>query len=250
MNDWLAVYVIWLREVKRFWREKPRVITSVVQPILWLFILGIGIGSSLQPRGIEYNYIQYIFPGVIAMTILFSSMNSGIYIVWDREFGFLKEILVSPVSRASIVLGKILAGSTTAIFQSTIILLFASVIGINMSVFMFIKTVLIMILLAISLSTIGILIGSKIASFHSYPLVSNFIIMPMFFLSGAMFPLSNVPSWMHFISKFNPLTYGVDLLRQSIIGSGTYSVWLNIFILLLVAVIMGIAATYVLKHTE
>ncbi|MEA1962337.1 MAG: ABC transporter permease [Bacillota bacterium] len=248
-SDWNAIYVIWLREIKRYWREKPRVITSVFQPILWLFIMGVGIGSSINTVNSEQSYLQFIFPGIISMTLLFSAMNSGISIVWDKEFGFMREILVSPVRRGAIIVGKMLAGSSIAMVQGIVVLCFAPIIGISLSPVIGLLTVLKMFVVALSLSTIGIFIGCRVGSFHSYPLISNFIIMPMFFLSGAMFSLDIVPLWMIWLSRINPMSYGVDFIRQGLMPTGG-SVKLDLVILLLTALIMAAAASRVLNKPE
>lgn len=249
-GDFLAVYVIWLREIKKFWREKPRVVTSIIQPVLWLFIMGIGIGSAFNRGGSGIDYVQFIFPGIISMAVLFSATNSGLSVVWDREFGFLKEILVSPVSRTAIVMGKVLAGSSTAVIQGMIVFLFAPFIGISLKVSAFFYTFAAMFLLAVALAAIGILLGTKIDSFHSFPLVSNFIILPMFFLSGAMFPLSDAPPWMLIASRINPLAYGVDLLHAAINGTGEFAILLNIAVLSGVAAVMLISSACLFNRPE
>lgn len=245
-RDIIAVYVIWLREIKKFWREKIRIITSIAQPVMWLFIMGVGLGSTF--RGTDFNYLEYVFPGIVSMTVLFASVNSGLGIVWDREFGFFKEILISPVSRTAIIAGKILAGSTTAIIQGTIILLFAPLIGVTLPATVVAKALLFMLVLAVSLSTAGILFGAKISSFHSYSLVMNFIVMPLFLLSGAVFPLKGLPRWMEAAALWNPVTYGVDIMRTAITGQGVFSLAVSLGILGVITVIMGAGAVYFLQR--
>jgi len=242
--DLVAVYVIWLREVKKFWREKLRIITSIAQPLMWLFIMGVGLGSSF--RNLGFDYLRYVFPGIVSMTVLFASVNSGLGVVWDREFGFFKEILISPVSRTAIATGKILAGSTTAILQRILILVSAPLIGLGLTPVLFVKGLLAMLLLALSLSSAGVLFGVKISTFHSYSLVMNFVVMPMFLLSGAVFPLQGVPKWIEVAARWNPVSYGVDVMRLAINGYGLFHPSLSIGVLLGMAVIMGAGAVYFL----
>jgi ABC-2 type transport system permease protein len=248
-NYVVAIYVIWLRELKNYWREKPRVLTPIFQSILLLFIVGIGIGSFMTARGTEVNYVQYIFPGIIVMTIMCSAMNSGISIVWDRESGFMKEILVSPVSRGAIVFGKLLAGTTTAMGQGLVVLCFAPLIGQSLTLLIVLQTFAYMLLLAIMLSIIGILTGFRAASSHSYPLMSNFVIMPMFFLSGALFPLDTVPVWMQILARLNPLSYGVDLIGQGLLKQSTKTT-LDLTVLFLVSLMLFALSTSILTRAE
>jgi len=244
--DLTAVYVIWLREIKKFWREKTRIITSIAQPLMWLFIMGVGLGSSF--RGLGFDYLGYVFPGIVSMTVLFASINSGLGVVWDREFGFFKEILISPVSRAAIVMGKILAGSTTAMIQGLLIFLAAPLVGVILTPAVVIKGLLAMFLLAFSLSSAGVLFGVKISTFHSYSVVMNFVVMPLFLLSGAVFPLQGVPFWIELASRWNPVSYGVDVMRLAIRGYGLFSAPVSIGILLGVALIAGAGAVYCLQR--
>ncbi|MHB8085125.1 MAG: ABC transporter permease [Dehalococcoidia bacterium] len=202
---------LWYREVLRFWREKSRIVSSLIMPLLWLLIFGSGL-RSIQIPGVE-NYQMYIFPGVLGMSILFTSIWSGISVIWDREFGFLKEILVAPVPRASIVIGKALGGGTSAFIQGFILLPLAFLVGIKLAPLSFLLLIPIVILLAIGLVCVGLLIASLMSSMEGFNFIMSLVIMPMFFTSGALFPLTSAPSWLRAISYVNPMTYGVDLLR-------------------------------------
>lgn len=209
-------YIIWLREIIRYWRVKARLISSLAMPILWLVIFGSGMKATLALGGAyqDFDFIKFLFPGVIGMSILFTSIFSVLSIVIDRQFGFLKEVLVAPVSRVSIALGKSLGGSTIATFQGTIMLLLAPFVNIKLSLGMILALVPTMFLVAFALTSIGLVIASRMKSTEAFQMVANFIMMPMFFLSGSMFPLTNLPGWMEFLSKINPASYAIDLIRQ------------------------------------
>lgn len=211
-----AVYVIVARELKKFLRERSRLFSSIARPLLWLFIVGAGLSKLVTgDRGIPY--IQFIFPGIIGMTILFSSIFSSISIIWDREFGFMKEILVAPVSRISIIIGKALSGTLVSILQVIIILALYPFIGFELSFFQVIGTVVISLLLSFCISSLGIVIASFYESYESFSVIMNFIIMPMFFLSGAMYPVKLLPELLRLVSKLNPLTYGIDALKYTLL---------------------------------
>ncbi len=219
-----AIYIIWYREILRYWRNKPRIISSFGRPILFLFVFGSGLSPSMKgfasgasQWGIDY--IKFMFPGVIGMTVFMSSLMSGISIVWDREFGFLKEVLVAPVSRTAVALGKTLGGSTVAIIQGTLMLLFAPLVGLQLTPALVLKLWPLMFLMALSMTSMGVLIAARMRDTESFGMIMNFLTMPMFFLSGAFFPLYGLPAWMDLLVKVNPLTYAVDALRQAILGS-------------------------------
>ncbi len=207
-----GIYVISLRELKKFFRQKTRFVGTLVRPFLWLIILGLGLNSIIATRGISYQ--NFIFPGIIGMTLLFTSIFSSVSIIWDREFGFLKEILVSPVSRLAIALGKALAGSFQALLQGSILLVFAPLLGIQLSVGIILQALVVMFLVSLGLTSMGIILATFMESFEGFNMVMNFLVMPMFFLSGAMFPVSNLPQWLKWLVRLNPLTYGVDALKN------------------------------------
>ncbi|MBU0706974.1 ABC transporter permease [Patescibacteria group bacterium] len=210
------IYIIWLREMIRYWRTKPRLISSLAMPLIWLVLFGSGMKSAFAIGGGQagFDFIQFLFPGVIGMSILFTSIFSVMSIVTDRQFGFLKEILVAPVSRVSIALGKILGGSTTAMIQGTIMILLSPIVGIKLSLGLVLAMLPVMFIASIALTSIGLVVASRMKSAEGFQMIMNFIMMPMFFLSGAMFPLSNLPNWMDILSKINPASYAIDLVRQ------------------------------------
>lgn len=208
-------YVIWLREIIRYWRVKTRLVGSLAMPLLWLVLFGSGMKSTLAiGGGADFDFIQFLFPGVIGMTILFNSIFSVMSIVLDRQFGFLKEVLAAPVSRVSIAFGKILGGSTISMIQGTVMLLLAPLLGIKLSIGMILALLPMMFFAAFALTSIGLVVAARMKSTEGFQMVMNFIMMPMFFLSGAVFPLTNLPGWMDVLAKINPASYAIDLIRQ------------------------------------
>jgi ABC-2 type transport system permease protein len=224
-----GIGIIWYREVLRYLRDWIRVITSLMQPLLFLFIFGSGLSASLNftgsaqgplpPGTPSLNFSTFLFPGVLSMTVLFTAIFSAISIVWDREFGFLREVLVAPISRTSVVLGKALGGSTIAMLQGTIMLIFAPLIGVTLSFGLVVTLMLEMLLLAFCLTSLGIVVASRMKSMEGFQMIMQFLLMPMFFLSGALFPLRNLPNWLAFLTKIDPVTYGVDPLRQAVLNT-------------------------------
>lgn len=213
--DLRGVRVVWRRELIRFGRDKTRMITSLMQPVLFLFILGTGL-SAIARTTPGVNFKTFMFPGIIGMTVLFTAVFSAMSIVWDREFGFLREMLVAPVARWSIVLGKCLGGMTVATLQGMIFLCLAGAVGVPYSPLMLAELVGEMALMAFALTAFGVLLASRIQQMQSFQVVVNFFVMPMFFLSGAMFPLVGLPSWLTALTKVDPLSYAVDPLRRAI----------------------------------
>src|SRR5262245_23923196 len=210
-----VVYTIWLREYKTFAREKVRVIAMVAQPLLSLAILGRGITAGMRLTGAgEVDYIKYMYPGVIGMSILFTSIFSALSIIWDREFGFLKEVLVAPVPRWAVALGKSFGGATVSMFQSVILVAMAPLVGLSLSFGLILKLLVLAFLLSFAITSLGIVIASRMQSMQSFQMVMNFLVMPLYFLSGAMFPMATAPVWMRSLMTADPLTYGVDALRN------------------------------------
>ena len=209
-------YIIWYRDILRFWHNKPRIISSLGMPFLWLVMFGSGMRGTFQLFGAQgdFDFIQFLFPGVIGITVLFTSIFSSISVVRDREFGFLKEILVAPVSRVSIALGKILGGATVAMLQGTLMLVLAPLVNVHLGVGMVLVLIPTIFLVAFTLASLGMVVASRLRSTEGFQMVMNFFMMPMFFLSGALFPLANIPRWMEILSKVNPASYGIDLVRQ------------------------------------
>ena len=209
----LTVYVITLRDLKKFFRQKSRLIGMIARPLTWLFLIGTGLNQVIR-GGLGVSYIQFILPGILGMTILFSAMFSSISIVWDREFGFMKEILVTPVSRFSIALGKIVSGTLVSTIQGLIIMAAAPFIGIRFTIFEALLLVVFVMIVSMCISAIGVFIASMIKSFESFNIIMNFIVMPMFFLSGAMYPVNVLPRAMRYFIYLNPLSYGIDSFKH------------------------------------
>ena len=210
-----GAYTIWYRDVVRFKRDRVRMLSSLGMPVVYLFVFGSGLSPAMaEMGGGRIDFKQFMFPGVLTMTVLFTSVFSAVSIVWDREFGFLKEVMVAPVSRVAVALGKVAGGSTVSLFQGLIVLLLAPVLGVDLSVSQLVTLIGLMVLLAIMMTALGILIAARQKSMEGFHMMMNFVLLPMFFLSGAFFPLRGVPIWMELLSKLDPVTYGVDPLRQ------------------------------------
>lgn len=243
-----GIYAIWWREMVIFFREKPRVISAIVNPLLWLFIFGGGLGASVRISG--FNYQQYIFPGVITQTLLFSSIFYGAYLVWDRRIDLLKAILVSPLSRASIFLGKVLGGVTTALLQALIILLFGMLLGVNYTLTSFMLTLVVVVTATSGLVAIGLTIGSFMESPEGFQLIGSFVIFPLFFLSGALFPLDNLPVWLEIFAVINPVTYIVDTLRGILLGLQYFSTLQNLLTLTVFVVVINLIGVQAFKRMQ
>jgi ABC-2 type transport system permease protein len=210
------IYILWLRQVKRYSRSRARMIASLAQPLLFLFAMGFGFGPTYQKAG-NGNYIQFLAPGIVAMAILFSAVFSGIEILWDKQFGFLKETLVAPVTRITIVLGRTLGGATVAMIQGLIVFCFCLIAGFRVQNYELLPVAAVfMFLIAMLFTAIGTTVGSLIEDMQAFPLIMNFLVMPMFFFSGALFPVRNLPGILNGILHLNPLTYGVDGLRGAL----------------------------------
>jgi ABC-2 type transport system permease protein len=226
-----AIYILWLRELKRYTRSRAQIVASLGQPLLYLLALGFGLGPVFEQAG-RGSYLQFVAPGVIGMSVLFSSIFSGIGLLWDRQFGFLKETLVAPVPRLHIMIGKTLGGSTVAVLQGLLVLVICLIAGFRPAgvaalplAFLFIA------LICIVFAALGMAIGSTLQNMQGFQLIMNFLVMPIFFLSGALFPLSNLPTALTVITRIDPLTYGIDGLRGALIGTGHFSVGLDLAVL-------------------
>jgi ABC-2 type transport system permease protein len=231
-----------------------RLVGSVTFPLLFLFVFGSGLSARMGALGPGINFTQFIFPGIIGMTVLMSSFMAGVSVVWDREFGFLKEVLVAPISRASVAVGKALGSATIALFQGLLILLFAPLIGLSISLTTALALVPLMFLLAASLGSMGILLATRIRSMEAFQAVMQMLMFPMVFLSGAFFPLEGLPAWMSVLVKLNPATYGIAPIRQVMLGTGpgssfgivlfgqTLSIWNNVTILAAFGAVMILLA--------
>lgn len=215
---------VWRREFKVFQREISRVVASVVSPLMWLVLFGVGVGASMNVG----SYQSFIFPGIIMMSVLFSSMFYGVYIIWDRKIDVLKAVLIAPVSRFSIFLGKVLGGCTDTLMQATVLL----VIGIFLVSYTplgFLLAVVIIFITAVGFVALGLTIGSLFESFEGFQLIGTFINFPLFFLSGALFPLDRpgLPGWLLIASRFNPLTYAVDGARYAMLGESAFPIYVD-----------------------
>ena len=237
-----TIYILWLRQIKRYLRSKSRIVGALGQPILFLVALGFGFGPIFQKAG-QGNYIQFLAPGIIAMSILFTSIFSGIEVVFDRQFGFLKETLVAPVSRFSIMLGRTLGGATVATLQGVIILLISLAVGFRPVLSGILPAFIIMLLVAILFTALGTAIASRMTDMHGFQLIMNFLVMPLFFLSGAFFPLVGLPKVLGIIVKIDPLTYGVDGIRGALVGISHFGLPMDFMILsILVLVILALGS--------
>ena len=243
-----AIYVLVAREFKKFIREKSRLISTIARPLIWLFLVGGGMSRLVSP-GMDVmggvTYIQFIFPGILGMTILFSAIFSSISIIWDKEFGLMKEILVAPVSRFSIVLGKALSGTIVSVIQAVIILCLFPLLGLKLGVLAIIETIIICTLLSFCIASLGIVIATFYESFESFSVIMNFIVMPMFFLSGAMYPVKMLPDILKVLTRLNPFTYGIDALKHAIFKDGgvfDFSIVTDIGVLLVTSIVFVLIA--------
>jgi len=230
-----AIYILWLREVKRYLRSRPQIIGSLAQPLLYLLVLGFGLGPVFERSG-QGSYLQFIAPGVIGMGILFTSMFSGIGLLWDRQFGFLKETLVAPVPRLHIMVGRTLGGATIAMIQGTLVLVVCVVAGFRPHGVAAVPLALVfMALTAVVFAALGTIVGSSLRDMQGFQLIMNFLVMPIFFLSGALFPLNNLPAALTVATRADPLAYGVDGLRGALIGLSSIGVAVDAIVLAIVA---------------
>jgi ABC-2 type transport system permease protein len=245
-----TVYILWLRQIKRYFRSKSRIIGALAQPLLLLIAFGFGFGPIYARAG-GGNYIQFLAPGIISMSILFTAIFSGIDIIWDRQFGFLKETLVAPTSRFEIMLGRTLGGATVAVFQGCVVLLLASIAGFRpVSIAMLPLALLFMFLIAIAFTALGTAIASLMNDMQGFQLIMNFLVMPIFFLSGALFPLDGLPKAISFITKIDPLTYGVDGLREALTGLGQFPIMLNLGIMSAVSLLFLAIGSYLFSKIQ
>jgi len=250
MHTLRSIYILWLRQLKRYLRSRARIVGSLGQPLLFLLALGFGFGPIYQRAG-GGNYLTFLAPGVIAMGILFTAIFSGIEIIWDKQFGFLKETLVAPVSRMTIMAGRTLGGATVALLQGVIVFGLALLIGFRPTVWALAPwSLLVMLGIAIIFASFGTAIASLLDDLQGFQLIMNFVVMPTFFLSGALFPLSGVPSVIVIISRFDPLSYGVDALRWAFEGVSYFGIGLDAAVLTLIAVVLLGVGSYLFSRIE
>jgi ABC-2 type transport system permease protein len=245
-----VIYILWLREVKKYLRSRTQIIASLGSPLMYLGVLGFGMGPIFQKAG-EGSYLQFMAPGVIGMTILFTSMFSGIALLWDRQFGFLKETLVAPVPRLWIMLGRTLGGATVAIFQGLLIFIFCFVAGFRPVSFAEAPLAIVfMALIAIVFAALGTVIGSSLTNMQGFQLVMNFLVMPIFFLSGALYPLKNLPKVLTVLTRIDPLTYGVDGVRTILSGVTHFGITEDALVLIGVAIVLLSAGAWRFSKIE
>ena len=236
MGELEGFYALWYREMKVFTREKSRIVSSLFTPLLWIIVFGGGLGSAVSLEGV--NYQVFIFPGILTMTILFSSVFFGLYIVWDKKIDFFKEVLVAPLSRTTIFAGKMVGGSVDALLQGSAMLVLGLVLGINYTLLSLILAFIFMFVLASALVSLGLIIGSNMESVEGFQLIISFLVFPMFFFSGALFPIKNLPGYLLIFTVLDPVTYAVDGLRGLILGSSQLPIAVNLLILTAFASVM------------
>jgi ABC-2 type transport system permease protein len=245
-----TIYILWLRQIKRYMRSRSRIFGSLMQPLLFFVALSFGFGPIYSQAG-GGNYIQFLAPGIIAMSIMFSSVFSGIDLIWDKQFGFLKETLVAPVSRITIMLGRTLGAATVSFVQGILVLLMTIVFGFRPeSLFLLPLAFVFMLLIAFFFTALGTAIASVINDMHAFPIVMNFLVMPLFFLSGALFPLENFPPAIKIVSYANPLSYGVDGLRWAMSGLPAIGPGLDFSVLLIFAFISLASGALLFKKIQ
>jgi ABC-2 type transport system permease protein len=244
------IYILWLRQIKRYSRSKSRIIGSLGQPLLFLLALGYGMGSVFQKAG-QGNYLDFLAPGIIGMSIIFTAIFSGIEIIWDRQFGFLKEMMVAPMSRMEIMIGRTLGGATVATIQGLIIFFLSTFVGFHpQNWFLVIPTVLVMFLVALLFTALGIAIASPLNDMQGFQLIMNFLVMPLFFLSGALFPLQGAPKILSVIAGIDPLSYGIDAFRALLIGTSHYGLALDIFALSAITAVFMATGSYLFSKIQ
>lgn len=244
-----TIYILWLRQIKRYFRSRTRIIGSLAQPILFLIALGFGFGPIYEKAG-GGNYMQFLAPGIIAMSVLFTAMFAGVEVIWDRQFGFLKETLVAPVSRFNIMIGRTLGGATVATLQGCIVLLLSLLAGFRPDLVLVPLAVVFMILTALLFTALGTAIASLLDDMQGFQLIMNFIIMPTFFLSGALFPLAGLPEAFEVVARVNPLSYGVDGLRGALANAAHLGLSLDFVVLSLISFLFLAIGSYLFSKIQ
>lgn len=245
-----VIYILWLRELKKYLRSKPQIVASLGTPLMYLGVLGFGLGPVFRRAG-EGSYLQFVAPGVIGMTVLFTAMFSGIAMLWDRQFGFLKETLVAPVPRVQVMIGRTLGGASVAVLQGTIIFVVTLIAGFRPAgVFAVLLAFLLIILIAVVFSALATAIGSTLKEMAGFQMVMNFLVMPMWFLSGALYPLQGLPAVLAVLTRIDPLTYGIDGVRGTMIGTSHFGIPLDVSVLLGVGVVFVTAGAWRFSKLE
>ena len=243
-----VIYTIWLRTMKRYFRLKSRIIGSIGMPLFFLLFLGLGLNSVVTIPGLGQNYTQFIIPGIVCFMVVYTSVQSGIQILWDKQFGFLKEILVAPVSRFAIVFGQTLGGATTAFLQGIIVMVISLFIGLHtVNLIGFLIAFGFMVLIGIAFTAFGIAIASRMEDPTGYQFIMSFVVLPIFGLSGAIFPISSLPAWIVPITLCDPLTYGVEGIRYGLTGISQINPILCLAALGFFAIVMTIVGAFLFR---
>ncbi len=255
MSELKGIYALWYRETKVFLRERSRVVSSIINPLLWLLIIGGGLGSAVSFSGV--NYQTFIYPGVLIQTALFSSVFFGVYIVWDKKVDFMKEVLVAPMRRTSLFIGKIVGGSTDTFLQILILFVIGIVFtvsgimpGLHFTVFSVAVSLAFLMVATVGLVSVGLILGSQMESPEGFQLIISFLIFPLFFLSGALFPITNLPAWLAPFIFVNPVTYAVDGIRGVLLGMSQFPLLFDFALVCLFALIMILLGTYAFKKMK
>ncbi len=247
MSELSGLYAIWQRELKVFFREKSRLIAIIVNPILWLFIFGGGLSTRFFIEDI--NYQNFLYPGTIVMAVLFSSIFYGAYIIWDRKLDFLKEVLVAPLNRSTIFFGKVLGGVTDALLQASVLLLLAPLFGVTLG-FNIVLVYVFLFILVTGLVGMGLIVGSMMESPEGFGMITSFMNFPLLFLSGALYPLDNLPGWLHVLTRLNPVTYGVDAIRGLMLGIRTFDLIVDFAVLSVFAIAIVAIGTVAFRRMK
>jgi ABC-2 type transport system permease protein len=255
MSEIKGIYALWYRETKVFLRERSRIISSIINPLLWLLIIGGGLGSAISFGGI--NYQTFIYPGILIQTALFSSVFFGVYIVWDKKIDFMKEVLVAPMRRTSIFVGKILGGSTDTLLQVLILFVIGFIFmiggimpGLHLTPFSVLVSLAFLLVTTVGLVSIGLILGSQMESPEGFQLIISFLVFPLFFLSGALFPITNLPAWLAPFILVNPVTYAVDGIRGVMMGISRFNLLFDFALVCLFALVMVLIGTYAFKKMK
>lgn len=243
------IFILWKRQLKRYLRSKSRLLGSLGQPLLFLVALGFGLGPVYAAAG-NGNYLQFLAPGIVSMAILFTAIFGGIEVIWDKQFGFLKETLVAPVARWQIMLGRTLGGATVAVIQGVVVLILSIILGFRPILSHLFFAFILMFLLSILFTALGTAIASVLEDMQGFQLIMNFLVMPMFFLSGSIFPLNNLPSILTVITRINPMTYGVDGIRGALTLGNHLSLVLDTSVITIIAIIFLGVGSYLFSKIK
>ena len=245
MRGLLAVIAL---DLKRLWADRVRLVVGLIQPLLYLFVLGSGLGANSRMGG--SHYLAYIYPGVLGLSLLFTSVFAAMLIVFDRQIGFLKAVLVAPVPRPAIAIGKVLSGALQALVPAVVLLAFLPLLGMHPGIVRFLALVGAMAMAAVTFSALGVATAARFKSTTVFPIIGNAVLLPMFFLSGALYPLAMAPHWLRILAHFDPVAYAVDLMRGALLGSLYFPLWLSIGVLALFVLVLTWLATRVFASGE